>query len=218
MKNLLTTLLLFTAVAAFSQKITVYTTAENTPNRLTQTATLTFAPFGQPFETQPCIFVDPKKTFQTFLGIGGALTDASAETFAKLPANKQAELLTAYFDKEKGIGYTVARTNINSCDFSSDMYTYVAEGDKSLKTFNIAHDEKFKIPFIKKAMDVAGHLELLRQPVEPASLDEGQRQHVARWTPKAGVLRCLGELLCEIHPSLRKARHPGLGTFGAKRA
>src|SRR5665811_1492621 len=53
----------------------------------------------------------------------------STETFAKLPKKKQQELLQAYFDKEKGIGYTLARTNINSCDFSSGSYTYVTEGD-----------------------------------------------------------------------------------------
>ncbi len=156
MQYKLTTILLLTAVAVSSQNVTVYTTAENTTNRLTQTETLTFSPFGQPFENQPCVFVDPSETFQTFLGIGGALTDASAETFAKLPADKQKELLTGYFDPNKGLGYTVGRTNINSCDFSSDRYTYVADGDKTLKTFNLAHDERFKIPFIKKAMATAG--------------------------------------------------------------
>ena len=36
--------------------------------------------------------MDPSKTFQTFLGIGGALTDASAETFYKLPRDKQQEI------------------------------------------------------------------------------------------------------------------------------
>lgn len=156
MQYKLTTIFLLTAVAVSSQNVTVYTTAENTTNLLTQTETLTFSPFGQPFENQPCVFVDPSETFQTFLGIGGALTDASAETFAKLPADKQKELLTAYFDPNKGLGYTVGRTNINSCDFSSDRYTYVADGDKALKTFNLAHDERFKIPFIKKAMATAG--------------------------------------------------------------
>src|SRR5690606_27161470 len=61
-----------------------------------------------------------------------------------------------YFDKESGIGYTLARTNINSCDFSSNSYTYVEEGDSSLNTFDIAHDRKYKIPFIKQAMEAAG--------------------------------------------------------------
>ena len=54
------------------------------------------------------------------------------------------------FRKDKGIGYTLARTNMNSCDFSSGSYTYVDENDKDLKTFSIAHDEQFKIPFIKR--------------------------------------------------------------------
>src|SRR5690606_36227922 len=136
--------------------ITVYTTAANSDLRISITDTLQFTDFGQPLETQLCIFVDPGKTFQTMMGIGGALTDASAETFAKLPAAKQEEFLEAYFSKENGIGYTIARTNINSCDFSSGSYTYIDEGDSSLQTFDIAPDKKFKIPFIKKAMAAAG--------------------------------------------------------------
>lgn len=138
------------------KNVIVYTTADTANYRLTATDTLQFSDFGQPFETQPCVFVDPSKTFQTFLGIGGALTDASAETFAKLPAAKQQEFLSAYYDPQKGIGYTVGRTNINSCDFSSDMYTYVKDGDKELTSFSLAHDEKYKIPFIKKAAEATG--------------------------------------------------------------
>src|ERR1700729_542892 len=47
-------------------KITVYTTADSTTLRLTPTDTLGFHFFGQPLESEPCIFVDPSKTFQTF--------------------------------------------------------------------------------------------------------------------------------------------------------
>ena len=151
-----------------NRKVMVYTTADSTKLRLTPTETLKFSPFGQPFETQPCVFVDPSEQFQTFLGIGGALTDASAETFAQLPAAKQTELLQAYFDREKGIGYTIGRTNINSCDFSSDMYTYVADNDRELKTFSLAHDEKYKMPFIQKAMAASGgKLNLFVSPWSP---------------------------------------------------
>jgi glucosylceramidase len=149
-------------------QVTVYTTAENSSLRLSKTATLAFSPYGQPFETEPAIFVDPNKSFQTFVGIGGALTDASAETFAKLPKNKQAELLDKLYGKLNGIGYTLARTNINSCDFSSDSYTYVTENDKDLKSFNIAHDLKYKIPFIKQAIAAAGgKLTLFVSPWSP---------------------------------------------------
>lgn len=137
-------------------KVAVYTTAANTEYRLSKTTELSLQPFGQPLETEICIFVDPTHTFQTFLGIGGALTDAAAETFAKLPQDKQQEVLQAYFNPEKGIGYTLARLNIHSCDFSSGSYTYVEEGDAALKTFSLAHDEQYRIPFVKKAMAAAG--------------------------------------------------------------
>ncbi|MGH9907294.1 MAG: glycoside hydrolase family 30 protein [Pyrinomonadaceae bacterium] len=151
-----------------SREVTVYTTAEKSSHRLSATETLVFKPLGQPLETQVCVFVDPSKAFQTMLGIGGALTDASAETFAKLPKAKQQEFLSAYFDVNKGIGYTLARTNIHSCDFSSGSYTYVDEGDKELKSFSINHDQKYRIPFIKQALAAAGEkLNIYASPWSP---------------------------------------------------
>ncbi len=160
-----------TGVSSFStngKKVVVYTTADSTNLRLSATDTLSFKDKGQPFENETTVFVDPSKTFQTFLGIGAALTDAAAETYYKLPKNKQQEIINAYFNKQSGIGYSIGRTNINSCDFSSDMYTYVKEGDKELKTFSIEHDKKYKIPFIKEAMAAAGgKLNLFASPWSP---------------------------------------------------
>jgi glucosylceramidase len=151
-----------------NKKIYVYTTAQGSEKRLTQDVSLAFSYLGQPLETQPCVFIDPSKTFQTFLGIGGALTDASAETFAKLPKQQQDEFLAAYYDKDKGIGYSLARTNIHSCDFSSDSYTYVKDNDNSLSSFSVDHDRQFRIPFIKKAIAAAGgKLTLYASPWSP---------------------------------------------------
>ena len=151
-----------------AREVAVYTTADKTDYRLSATDTLTFKPMGQPLETQVCVFVDPSKRFQRVLGIGGALTDAAAETYAKLPSAKQQEILDAYFDPHKGIGYTLGRTNIHSCDFSSASYTYVTEGDKALKSFSVDHDKQFRIPFIKKAMAAAGgKLTLFGSPWSP---------------------------------------------------
>jgi glucosylceramidase len=148
--------------------VIVYTTADSTNYRLSVTDTLRFKELIQPVETQVCVFTNPDKTFQTFLGIGGALTDASAETFSKLPVAKQNEFLKAYYDSNNGIGYTLARTNINSCDFSSGSYTYVTEGDKDLKSFKIDHDLQFRIPFIKKAIAAAdGKLTMFVSPWSP---------------------------------------------------
>ncbi|HEY3430280.1 MAG TPA: hypothetical protein VGK39_06355, partial [Cyclobacteriaceae bacterium] len=110
----------------------------------------------------------PKKNFQDFMGIGGAITDASAEVFGKLSAEKQQEFLQAYFDPQQGIGYSLARTTIHSCDFSSGSYTYITEGDKELKSFNIEHDKQYRIPLIKRATEAAGgNLLLYASPWSP---------------------------------------------------
>jgi glucosylceramidase len=169
------------------KEVAVYSTADNSKYRLSATDTLAFKHMGQPLESQICVFVDPTKTFQTILGIGGSLTDAAAETFAKLPKAKQQETLDAYFDSSKGIGYTLARTNIHSCDFSSGSYTYVKEGDKELQSFSIGHDKQFRIPFIKQALAAAGgKLTLFASPWSPPAFmkDNGNMLHGGKLKPE----------------------------------
>ena len=169
-----------------ANEVTVYTTAANTDFRLSPTGKLQFKPMGQPLETQVCVFVDPTKKSQTVLGIGGALTDASAETFAKLPPAKQRELLDAYFDPNKGIGYTLGRTHIHSCDFSSASYTYVDEGDEALKSFSVAHDKQFRIPFTKQAIAAAGgQLTIFASPWSPPAFmkTNGEMLHGGKLKP-----------------------------------
>ena len=179
---------------SFSTKdktVTVYTTAENTKLRLTQTDKLSFSSSKQPLETEISVFVESTKTFQNFMGIGGAITDASAEVFAKLSKIKQQELLNAYYDKEKGIGYSLLRTTIHSSDFSSGSYTYIKDGDKDLKTFNIEHDRQYRIPMLKEAIKTAGGKLLL---------------YVSPWSPPAfmksnGSMLKGGTLLPEYYQS-----------------
>jgi len=142
--------------SAEGKSVEVYTTADSSDLRLTPTGTLSFTPAQQPKETEICVFVNPSVTFQEFLGIGGAITDASAEVFARLSLEKQKEFLTAYYDREKGIGYSLMRTTIHSSDFSSGSYTYIEEGDSALVTFNIDHDRQVRIPLIKGATETAG--------------------------------------------------------------
>lgn len=149
-------------------EVSVFTTAENTELRLSEGNKVTFKDADQPLESEVSVFVNPNKTFQTFWGIGGAITDASAEVFSKLSENKQEELLNAYYDRENGIGYSLARTNIHSCDFSSGSYVYVSDTDKELKTFSIAHDQEYRIPMIKRAIEKAGgKLPLYASPWSP---------------------------------------------------
>lgn len=149
------------------QSARIYLTAKNTGDRLADKGTVKAEPLPQPDEQMAVLFVDPEVKGQAIEGIGGALTDAAAETFYKLPPEKQQELIRAYYDPEKGIGYSLGRTNINSCDFSSDSYTYVAEGDSSLSTFSLEHDLKYKIPLIKEVLKAAPSLKLFASPWSP---------------------------------------------------
>ena len=87
--------------------------------------------------------------FQEYIGIGGAITDASSEVFSSLNARLQNELLKAYFSDE-GINYNIIRTSIHSSDFGLGSYTYIEEGDQDLKTFSIEKDKEKRIPFIKR--------------------------------------------------------------------
>jgi glucosylceramidase len=145
-----------TAKDSVRDSLTVYTTAKDTNQRLTKTGTYSFKERVQPTEGEISIFVNSSKQFQKFLGIGGSFTDASAEVFAKLDNAKQEEFLEAYYDTEKGIGYTLARTTIHSSDFGSGSHTYIDDGDKALETFTIEKDKQFRIPLIKRATEAAG--------------------------------------------------------------
>jgi glucosylceramidase len=160
-----------TTVKKFStngKTVVVYTTSETPSQRISESARVKFSEKRQPPENEISVFVNPNKSFQTFLGIGGSFTDASSETFAKLSSAKQKEFLEAYYNKEKGIGYTLGRTTIHSSDFSSGSYTYINEGDKELKSFNIDHDREFRLPFIKRAMQTAGgKLTMFASPWSP---------------------------------------------------
>src|SRR5262245_60771973 len=180
-------LALLTEYGRADDATTVYLTAKGTSCLLNKAAALEWTDLHEPSERRTVVFVDPSKSFQTILGIGGALTDAAAETFFKLPPARQREVLQAYFDPALGIGYTLGRTHINSCDFSSDMYTYVAEGDKDLRTFNVDHDRKFRIPFIRQALATANKdFTLFASPWSPPAWmkDNGDMLHGGALKPE----------------------------------
>jgi glucosylceramidase len=149
--------------------VEVYVTAKGTSDRLAHKTPAAFVPQAQPEEHAAAILVDPKRAFQTIEGIGGALTDAAAETYAKLPPERQRELVTAYYDAEKGIGYSLGRTHIHSCDFSSASYVYDdTPGDVGLEHFSVQHDLQYRVPLIKAAIAAAGgQLKLFASPWSP---------------------------------------------------
>ncbi|MED5620194.1 glycoside hydrolase family 30 protein [Ideonella sp. BN130291] len=145
-----------TTPAAAPLAMHVYTTAQGNPRFMVPSAAAAATPSRQPLESEVAVFVVRSQPYQTVLGIGGAITDAAADTFARLSPARQAELMTAYFDPERGIGYSLLRTTIHSSDFSAASYTYVDEGDSALASFSIAADRRARLPMIHAALKAAG--------------------------------------------------------------
>src|SRR2546427_11869671 len=120
MTRSLVLLLLLARSAASQTRAIVYTTAESTSLRLAPTDTLMFQPSEPTSEAKVYVFVDPRKTFQPFLGIGGARNDDPAGTFAEHPAVRQGECIQADYSTDRGVGVTPGRAQHHRRGFSSE--------------------------------------------------------------------------------------------------
>jgi glucosylceramidase len=118
------------------------------------------------------IVCDRSQQFQKVEGFGGALTESSAWVLAQLPADRRAEVVRRYYDPKEGIGYTLARTHINSCDFSLGSWALdPVAGDTALEHFSLDPMRRWVLPLIHEAMDSAGaaNFHLLASPWSPPS-------------------------------------------------
>lgn len=105
--------------------------------------------------------------FETIDGFGGAFTDASAYNYARLSSERKADVLKKLFSRESGLGWNFCRLAIGSCDFSREPYSYVQDGDLTLKSFSIEQDLQYIIPFVKDALQENPDLMLFASPWSP---------------------------------------------------
>jgi len=175
MVNIKYSFLILTFICCFQQakaqnfdSYEVYITSDSTQQKMQKIVGLNkFHTYIQEGEWDNYILIDPKKTYQSYLGIGGAITDASAEVFYSLSKSRQKEILKAYYSKE-GMNYNLGRISIHSCDFSSESYTYTKENDENLSTFSIEKDKKYRIPLLKEILKVTkGNFTLFASPWSP---------------------------------------------------
>ncbi|MCA1950463.1 MAG: glucosylceramidase [Treponema sp.] len=141
-------------------------TAKDTDRRLSPVS-LHERQLGQAKHLSCIITIKPEQTYQPIMGFGGALTESSGYVLSALPREKREEVLKAYYDPAEGLGYTLARTHLNSCDFSLGNWACVEEPDESLATFSMEKAERYQIPLIHDAMQTAGGLSLLISPWSP---------------------------------------------------
>jgi glucosylceramidase len=150
-------LVVIAAPALRAASWTLYETARDTDRRLAQVPVQSAKP-GAPSASAGTITLAPARRFQEMLGFGGALTESAAWVLAQLPADKRAEVLRRYYDPVEGIGYTLARTHMNSCDFSLNIWSLDdTPGDYHLRDFSLKRMRKWMLPLIREARDIAGH-------------------------------------------------------------
>ena len=154
-------------VSSDHQSVQIITSSQTGGLRLNSTGTIPFKASRQPTESELSIIVNPQRRGQKILGIGSAITDASAEVFGKLSSERQEAFLEAVYGKG-GIASSLIRTTIHSSDFSRESYTYVQDGDATLDTFTIKHDMAHRIPMIQRAMKkTGGEIHLYASPWSP---------------------------------------------------
>lgn len=91
------------------------------------------------------------------LGFGGAFTEAASLNYHSLSKIGKETVMELLFGKS-GLGYSVGRVHINSCDFSIKSYNFDnTDGDFDLKNFdmNVTHDvESGMVDMMQRAQSV----------------------------------------------------------------
>ncbi|PTY00102.1 glycoside hydrolase family 30 protein [Opitutus sp. ER46] len=157
---------LASSLGAASGSWSVHETARDTDRRLASVA----APATAAATPADALQLDPAQRFQQMIGFGGALTESSAWVLAQLPADRRREVLRRYYDPQEGIGYTLARTHLNSCDFSLHMWALdETPGDYDLHHFTLDPMRRWLMPLLHDARAVAGadRFKLLVSPWSP---------------------------------------------------
>ena len=120
----------------------------------------------------PMIDVDESTRYQSMLGFGGAITDATAYLIQeKMSADQRESLLQDLFGRSTGIGLSFTRLPMGASDFSLRQYSYddmpLGSTDSTLTHFSIDADRTDKLPVLKRALTINPQLTVMATPWSP---------------------------------------------------
>ncbi|NLL73124.1 MAG: glucosylceramidase [Clostridiales bacterium] len=122
----------------------------------------------------------PDIEYQTIIGFGGAVTEASGYVFSKLGEENKKKVIDLYYG-EDGNRYNMVRSHMDSCDFALDMYEAMSDpNDKNMESFTLERDDKYIIPLLKAAWDRALEpMDLMLSSWSPPAFmkTNGERKH-----------------------------------------
>lgn len=148
-------------------EIDVWVTTGDRSRLLAREADLSFVPASPdaPFT----LSVNQDRVYQSMVGFGAAVTDASAWLIqTKMTAPQRDSLLAALFDPHVGIGLSFTRITIGASDFSLDHYSYddvpAGETDPELAQFSIERAREALLPVLKRALEINPDLAIMATP------------------------------------------------------
>ncbi|HEV7608081.1 MAG TPA: glycoside hydrolase family 30 beta sandwich domain-containing protein [Steroidobacteraceae bacterium] len=141
------------------------------------------------------IDVEPDRRYQSIVGFGAAVTDASAWLIqTRLNDEQRAALLEELFGRRAGIGLSFTRISIGASDFSRSHYslddTPDGKPDPDLTHFSIEPNRAHLLPVLRAALAINPQLRIVASPWSPPG-----------WMKTSGSL-VHGRLLAEAQPAL----------------
>ena len=110
----------------------------------------------------------PQKRYQQWEGFGGAFTESAGYIFSLLTKAQQEQLIDAYYGTD-GLGYTLGRIHIDSCDFSLAHFQAINDpADREMKSFSLDAAEKYQLPLLRATQERIGRkIPLMAAPWSP---------------------------------------------------
>lgn len=148
----------------------------------------------------------PEVRYQSIIGFGGAFTDTAGAVFSQMPKHLQKELISDYFSPD-GLGYTLGRTSIDSCDFSLERYASDDVAcDVDLHHFNTTRAQKYVIPMLTMAQQTAGKpIGLMVTPWSPPAWMKTNHSRIGGGELKPEYYAVWAEYICRFIRSYTEA-------------
>jgi glucosylceramidase len=114
------------------------------------------------------ITVDPAQSYQSMVGFGAAMTDASAYLIRNKMTDAQRDALMSDLFGEKGLNFSFMRLTIGASDFSREHYSYddmpAGQTDPQMAHFSINAAKTDVIPAVKQALALNPKLTVMASP------------------------------------------------------
>lgn len=119
---------------------------------------------------------------EPILGFGGAFTEAAALNYQSLSKTGQDVVMELLFGRS-GLGYSIGRVHINSCDFSVKSYSFdETEDDFDLKDFDVGVQHDARSGMIDMALRATS---LHREAWAATEGDTAFKLYASPWSPPA---------------------------------